>query len=89
MSTVLDPETAVFRAGLLPAPAPAGLPARSGAAPLVLVPTVLTGLRRGGYVLLLPGARAFFGRPAVRRGMDRVTGAVLTGSGPKVAAARP
>ncbi|WP_037855988.1 LysE family translocator [Streptomyces sp. NRRL S-340] len=89
VSNVLNPKIAVFYTGLLPALAPAGLPAHTGMALLVLVHTVLTGLWLGGYVLLLSRARAFFERPAVRRGMDRVTGAVLIGFGLKVATAQP
>ena len=56
---------------------------------LVLVHVVLTALRFGGYVLLLSWARAFFGKPAVRRAMDRATGTVLIGSGLKAATTLP
>ncbi|MER7053287.1 MULTISPECIES: hypothetical protein [unclassified Streptomyces] len=43
----------------------------------------------GGYVLLLPRTRASFDKPAVRRGMDRVTGIDLIGFGLKVGTTRP
>ncbi|MFJ6075269.1 LysE family transporter [Streptomyces sp. NPDC093065] len=56
---------------------------------LVLVHVLLTSVWLGGYVLLLSRARAFFEKPAVRRGMDRVTGVVLIGFGLKVATIRP
>ncbi|WP_030185769.1 LysE family translocator [Streptomyces violaceorubidus] len=92
VGNVLNPKIAVFSTGLLPALAPTGLPPHAGMALLVLVHTMLTMLtavRLGGYVLLLSKARAFFEKPAVRQGMDRVTGTVLIGFGPKVATARP
>ncbi|WP_256976255.1 hypothetical protein [Streptomyces sp. CS113] len=40
-------------------------------------------------MLIQSTARAFFAGPGVRRGMDRVTRAVLIGFGPKVATTRP
>ncbi|AIV33729.1 LysE family translocator [Streptomyces sp. MPA0124] len=89
VSNVLNPKIAVFYTGLLPTLAPAGLAPHTGMALLVLVHALLTSVWLGGYVLLLSRARAFFERPAVRRGMDRVTGVVLIGFGLKVAATRP
>ncbi|MET9859650.1 LysE family translocator [Streptomyces smyrnaeus] len=89
LSNVLNPKIAVFYTGLLPTLAPTGLPAHSGMALLVLVHAVLTAVWLGGYVLLLSKARAFFEKPAVRRGMDRATGTVLIGFGLKVATTQP
>ncbi|GGX81139.1 LysE family translocator [Streptomyces anandii] len=89
VSNVFNPKIAVFYTGLLPTLAPTGLPAHSGMALLVLVHAMLTAIWLGGYVLLLSKARAFFEKPAVRQGMDRVTGAVLIGFGLKVATTQP
>ncbi|MFE0763601.1 LysE family translocator [Streptomyces smyrnaeus] len=89
VSNVLNPKIAVFYTGLLPTLAPTGLPAHSGMALLVLVHAMLTAVWLGGYVLLLSKARAFFEKPAVRRGMDRATGTVLIGFGLKVATTQP
>ncbi|MGW3315470.1 LysE family translocator [Streptomyces fungicidicus] len=89
VSKVLNPKVAVFYTGLLPTLAPSGLPPHLGMTLLVLVHTALTLGWLGGYVLVLAKARAFFGRPGVRRAMDRVTGVVLIGFGVKVAASQP
>ncbi|MFD8522439.1 LysE family translocator [Streptomyces capillispiralis] len=89
VSNVLNPKIAVFYTGLLPTLAPAGLPPHTGMALLVLVHTLLTAVWLGGYVLLLSKARAFFEKPAVRQGLDRVTGVVLIGFGLKVATTQP
>ncbi|GAA3645541.1 LysE family translocator [Streptomyces chitinivorans] len=88
VANALNPKIAVFYTGLLPTLAPPGLSPHTGMALLVLLHVVLTAIWLGGYVLLLARARAFFARPAVRRGMDRVTGVVLIGFGLKVAATR-
>ncbi|MER6169460.1 LysE family translocator [Streptomyces violaceorubidus] len=66
---------------------PRGNPWRTGL--VGNVHTMLTALWLGGYVLLVSKARAFFEKPAVRRGMDRVTGTVLIGFGLKVATVQP
>ena len=55
----------------------------------VLVHTALTLVWLGGCVPVLAKARTFFGKPAVRRAMDRVTGVVLIGFGVEAAASRP
>ncbi|MEU5629648.1 MULTISPECIES: LysE family translocator [Streptomyces] len=89
VSNVLNPKIAVFYTGLLPTLTPAGLSPHSGMALLVLVHAVLTAVWLGAYVLLLSKARALFEKPAVRRGMDRATGAVLIGFGLKVATTQP
>jgi len=89
VSNVFNPKIAVFYTGLLPALAPTGLSAHSGMALLVLVHAMLTAVWLGGYVMLLSKARSFFEKPAVRRGMDRVTGTVLIGFGLQVAATQP
>ncbi|MEW1602711.1 threonine transporter RhtB [Streptomyces sp. DH-12] len=89
VSNVLNPKIAVFYTGLLPTLAPAGLSPHSGMALLVLVHAVLTAVWLGAYVLLLSKARSLFEKPAVRRGMDRATGAVLIGFGLKVATTQP
>ncbi|MFI8946955.1 LysE family translocator [Streptomyces sp. NPDC053750] len=89
VSNVLNPKIAVFYTGLLPTLAPTGMPPHTGMALLVLVHTLLTAVWLGGYVLLLAKARAVFEKPAVRRGMDRVTGTVLIGLGLKVATSQP
>jgi threonine/homoserine/homoserine lactone efflux protein len=79
VSNVLDPKIAAFSTGPLPTLAPSGIPPHTGMALLVVVHAALTAVRLGGYVL----------KPAVRRGMDRVTGVVLLGFGVKVATAQP
>lgn len=89
VGNLLNPKIAVFYTGLLPTLAPAGLPPHTGMALLVLVHAVLTAVWLGGYVLLLSRARGLFERPAVRRAMDRVTGAVLIGFGLKMATTQP
>ncbi|MEU0303139.1 LysE family translocator [Streptomyces sp. NPDC006175] len=89
VSNVLNPKIAVFYTGLLPTLAPTGLSAHSGMALLVLVHAMLTAVWLGLYVLLLSGTRSFFQKPAVRRGMDRVTGTVLIGCGLKMATTQP
>ncbi|MFF8572661.1 LysE family translocator [Streptomyces sp. NPDC015408] len=89
VSNVFNPKIAVFYTGLLPTLAPTGLSAHSGMALLVLVHAMLTAVWLGGYVMLLSKARSFFEKPAVRRGMDRVTGTVLIGFGLKVATTQP
>ncbi|MFE9053872.1 LysE family translocator [Streptomyces mutabilis] len=89
VSNVFNPKIAVFCTGLLPTLAPARLSPHSGMALLVLVHAVLTAVWLGAYVLLLSKARSFFEKPAVRRGMDRATGAVLTGFGLRVATTQP
>ncbi|AYL40327.1 threonine transporter RhtB (plasmid) [Streptomyces fungicidicus] len=89
VSNVFNPKVAVFYTGLLPTLAPSGLPPHLGMTLLVLVHTALTLGWLGGYVLVLAKAQAFFGRPGVRRAMDRVTGVVLIGFGVKVAASQP
>ncbi|GHH95889.1 LysE family translocator [Streptomyces capillispiralis] len=89
VSNVLNPKIAVFYTGLLPTLTPAGVPPHTGMALLVLVHTLLTAVWLGGYVLLLSKARAFFEKPAVRQGLDRVTGVVLIGFGLKVATTQP
>ncbi|MGW5231518.1 LysE family translocator [Streptomyces nodosus] len=89
VSNLLNPKVAVFYTGLLPTLAPSGLSPHTGMALLVLVHAVLTAGWLGGYALLLAKARAVFERPAVRRGMDRVTGVVLIGFGLKVATTQP
>ncbi|MFF9485514.1 LysE family translocator [Streptomyces sp. NPDC014676] len=89
VSNIFNPKIAVFYTGLLPTLAPTGLSPHTGMALLVLVHALLTALWLGGYVLLLAKARTFFGKPAVRRAMDRVTGVVLIGFGLKVATTQP
>jgi threonine/homoserine/homoserine lactone efflux protein len=89
VSNVFNPKIAVFYTGLLPTLAPAGLSPHSGMALLVLVHAVLTAVWLGAYVLLLSRARSFFEKEAVRRGMDRATGAVLIGFGLRVATTQP
>ncbi|AJE43143.1 LysE family translocator [Streptomyces nodosus] len=89
VSNLFNPKMAVFYTGLLPTLAPSGLSPHTGMALLVLVHAVLTAGWLGGYALLLAKARAVFEKPAVRRGMDRVTGVVLIGFGLKVATTQP
>ncbi|MEU9383777.1 LysE family transporter, partial [Streptomyces sp. NPDC048279] len=94
VGNVLNPKIAVFYTGLLPALAPSGFSPRAGTAVpgrplLVLVHTALTIVRLGSWVMPLPRARAFFGRPAVRRALDRVTGVLLIGFGIRVATSQP
>ncbi|MGW4164626.1 LysE family translocator [Streptomyces sp. NPDC004788] len=88
VNNVLNPKIAVSYTGLLPTLAPHGLSPHLGMALLVLIHAALTVVWLGGYVLLLTRAQAFFSRAAVRRSMERITGAVLIGFGLKVATAR-
>ncbi|MFD0267627.1 LysE family translocator [Streptomyces sp. NPDC127106] len=85
VSNALNPKIAVFYTGLLPALAPSGLRPAAGMALLVLVHVLLTVTWLGTYVYVLSRARRFFGRPRVRRALDRVTGVVLIGFGIRVA----
>ncbi|MFD7629408.1 LysE family translocator [Streptomyces sp. NPDC059851] len=87
VSNALNPKIAVFYTGLLPALAPSGLRPAAGMALLVLVHVLLTVAWLGTYVYVLSRARRFFGRPCVRRTLDRVTGVVLIGFGIRVATA--
>lgn len=89
ISNLFNPKIAVFYTGLLPTLAPSDLSPHAGMALLVLLHAVLTLLWLGGYVMVLAKTRGFFERPAVRRGMDRVTGVVLVGFGVKVATSQP
>ncbi|MEV6757696.1 LysE family translocator [Streptomyces sp. NPDC051214] len=89
VSNVFNPKIAVFYTGLLPTLAPSGVSPHLGMVVLVLIHAALTLVWLGSYVLVLAKARAFFERPAVRRGMDRVTGVVLIGFGVKVATSHP
>ncbi|MEV0523370.1 LysE family translocator [Streptomyces sp. NPDC050439] len=89
ISNVFNPKIAVFYTGLLPTLAPSGVSPHLGMTVLVLIHAALTLVWLGSYVLVLAKARAFFERPAVRRGMDRVTGVVLIGFGVKVATSQP
>lgn len=66
-----------------------GLSPHLGMTLLVLIHAALTLLWLGGYVMVLAKARAFFGKPSVRRAMDRTTGLVLIGFGVKVATSQP
>ncbi|MEU2393579.1 LysE family translocator [Streptomyces sp. NPDC007369] len=85
VSNALNPKIAVFYTGLLPALAPSGLRPAAGMALLVLIHVLLTAAWLGAYVYVLSRARQFFGRPRVRRALDRVTGVVLIGFGIRVA----
>nr|WP_324605928.1 LysE family transporter [Streptomyces sp. NRRL S-813] len=85
VGNVFNPKIAVFYTGLLPTLAPSGLSPHLGMTLLILIHAALTLVWLGGYVLVPAKARAFFEKPAVRRTMDRVTGAVLIGFGIKVA----
>ena len=87
VSNALNPKIAVFYTGLLPSLAPSGLRPAVGMALLVLVHVLLTLVWLGAYVYVLSRARRFFARPRVRRGLDRLTGAVLIGFGVRVATA--
>ncbi|MEU0601324.1 LysE family translocator [Streptomyces sp. NPDC006393] len=89
VGNLFNPKIAVFYTGLLPTLAPSGLSPHLGMTLLILVHAALTLVWLGGYVLVLAKARAFFEKPAVRRTMDRVTGAVLIGFGVKVATSQP
>lgn len=89
ISNVFNPKIAVFYTGLLPTLAPSGFSPHLGMALLVVIHAALTLVWLGGYVLVLAKARAFFGKPAVRRAMDRVAGVVLIGFGIKVASSQP
>ncbi|NXY97551.1 LysE family translocator [Streptomyces sp. BR123] len=85
VSNALNPKIAVFYTGLLPALAPSGLRPAAGMALLVLLHVLLTVAWLSTYVYVLSRARRFFGRPRVRRALDRVTGVVLIGFGIRVA----
>jgi threonine/homoserine/homoserine lactone efflux protein len=75
-TNLLNPKIAVFYTALLPTLAPASLGVW-GLGALVLMHAVLTLAWLTGYSIALDRARAFLGRPRVRRTLDRVTGGVL------------
>ncbi|MFH8801111.1 LysE family translocator [Streptomyces sp. NPDC017936] len=87
VSNVLNPKIAVFYTGLLPTPAPPGLPAAWAMTLLVLLHTVLTLGWLGGCVLLLSRAGRVLEGPRTRRALGRTTGVVLIGLGLAVATA--
>ncbi|MEU9448746.1 LysE family translocator [Streptomyces sp. NPDC048277] len=87
VSNVLNPKIAVFYTGLLPTPAPPGLPATWAMTLLVLLHTTLTLGWLGSYVLLLTKAGPVLHKPQVRRALGRTTGVALIGLGLVVATA--
>ncbi|MER6259323.1 LysE family transporter [Streptomyces sp900105245] len=81
VSNLLNPKIAVFHTGLLPAPAPPGLPPAWAMTLLVLLHTALTLAWLGGYVLLLSRAGPVLHQPRIRRALGRTTGVTLIGFG--------
>ncbi|MER6453072.1 LysE family transporter [Streptomyces sp900105245] len=79
VSNLLNPKIAVFHTGLLPAPAPPGLPPAWAMTLLVLLHTALTLAWLGGYVLLLSRAGPVLHQPRIRRALGRTTGVTLIG----------
>lgn len=83
-SNLLNPKIAVFFTGLLPQFVGDG----AGAAELLVLGALfnLMGvLWLSAYGLAVARGRAVFGRPRVRRALDRVTGVVLIGLGVRLA----
>jgi threonine/homoserine/homoserine lactone efflux protein len=85
VTNLLNPKIAAFYVGVLPALVPAGAPHALTMALLVLIHQVL-GLGWLSLVaLLVSRGRGVLSRPAVRRWLDRVTGAVLLGFAARLA----
>jgi threonine/homoserine/homoserine lactone efflux protein len=85
LTNLLNPKIAAFYVGVLPALVPAGAPPAPTMAALVLCHVILGVIWLGFCTLAVAGGRSVLGRPAVRRWLDRVTGAVLLGFAARLA----
>jgi threonine/homoserine/homoserine lactone efflux protein len=85
LTNLLNPKIAAFYVGVLPALVPAGAPPALTMAALVLCHIVLGAVWLGICTLTVAQGRSVLGRPAVRRWLDRVTGAVLLGFATRLA----
>jgi threonine/homoserine/homoserine lactone efflux protein len=87
LSNLGNPKMAVFFTSLLPQYTSGG-PAFAGLLALGLVFSLLTLVWLGAYAVAVARAGGLLRRPAVRRALDAVTGAVLVGLGLRLAAER-
>ncbi|GAA3178184.1 MULTISPECIES: LysE family translocator [Streptomyces] len=81
LTNVLNPKVGVVYLSLLPQFIPHGAPVVATTLLLVAVHAVLGVLWLSALACAVHRARAFFGRPRVRRGLDRATGGVLLALG--------
>lgn len=79
ITNLLNPKIAAFYVGVLPALVPGGAPHALTMSGLVLVHQVLGIVWLGLVSLAVSRGRSVLTRPAVRRWLDRITGAVLLG----------
>jgi threonine/homoserine/homoserine lactone efflux protein len=85
VTNLLNPKIAAFYVGVLPALVPVEAPPAPTMAALVLCHVILGVIWLGFCTLAVAGGRSVLGRPAVRRWLDRVTGAVLLGFAARLA----
>jgi threonine/homoserine/homoserine lactone efflux protein len=86
ISDLGNPKMAAFFTSLLPQFAPAGDTSFTALVLLGLLFSLMTLSWLAGYALVIARAGTLFERPAVRRTLDGVTGAVLIGLGLRIAA---
>jgi threonine/homoserine/homoserine lactone efflux protein len=86
LSMALNPKAAVFFIAVVPQFVSPGPGASARVALLLCIYGALCVAFWSGFVLLLHGAREVVRRPAVRRGLERVTGCALVGLGVRLAA---
>jgi threonine/homoserine/homoserine lactone efflux protein len=89
MSMSLNPKAGVFFVAVVPQFVTPGPGASGRVALLLCIYGALCVVFWSSFVLLLHGARELVRRPAVRRGLERVTGCALVGLGVRLAAGRP
>ena len=85
LTNVLNPKVAVFFVAFLPQFVPAGVPVTASTALLAGVFVAMTAAYLLLLVTLTVRAAALLARPAVRRWLDRVAGAVFIGFGIRLA----
>ncbi|HET9653759.1 MAG TPA: LysE family transporter, partial [Kineosporiaceae bacterium] len=85
LTNLLNPKIGVFYAAFLPQFIPAGTPVLAMSVALTAIHVTFGTAWLAGIVLLVDRARGVLGRPAVRRRMERLTGAVLLGFGVRLA----
>jgi threonine/homoserine/homoserine lactone efflux protein len=89
VTNLLNPKIGVFYAAFLPQFVPHGAPVLAMSVGLTLIHVTLGTAWLSVVVLTVDRARAVLGRPAVRRRMERITGAVLLGFGVRLALTHP
>ncbi len=88
LTNVLNPKVAVFFLAFLPQFVAPGSPVATTTALLAAVFVAMTAVYLLTLVALTAHAAALLARPAVRRSLDRVAGAVLVGFGVRLATTR-